>query len=145
MLPSFADLDRRLDETMLVDRHRLRRELHSVERLAAEGKAFDQRLEKVAADIARSADRCAARKASLPRPTYDTSLPVTARREEIAQAIAEHQVVIVCGETGSGKSTQLPKLCLELGRGAAGMIGHTQPRRIAARAVATRVAQELGV
>src|SRR5690606_5912780 len=70
-------------------------------------------------------------------------LPVTQKREEIAAAIRDHQVVIVCGETGSGKTTQLPKICLELGRGAAGLIGHTQPRRIAARATATRIAQEL--
>src|SRR5690606_10405697 len=75
--------------------------------------------------------------------TFPENLPVSARREEIAAAIAKHQVVIVCGETGSGKTTQLPKICLELGRGAAGMIGHTQPRRIAARSVASRIAQEL--
>ncbi|HBS29219.1 MAG TPA: hypothetical protein DEB06_07155, partial [Phycisphaerales bacterium] len=66
------------------------------------------------------------------------------RREEIERAIRDHQVVVVCGETGSGKSTQLPKICLALGRGAGGMIGVTQPRRIAARAIASRVAEELG-
>src|SRR5437763_2643580 len=69
--------------------------------------------------------------------------PVVAHREEIARAIRENQVVIDCGETGSGKTTQLPKICLELGRGVSGMIGHTQPRRIAARSVAMRIAQEL--
>ena len=84
------------------------------------------------------------RRASLPRPTYPDDLPVVARRHEIARAIEAHQVVIVCGETGSGKTTQLPKICLGLGRGAAGMIGHTQPRRIAARTVAARIATELG-
>jgi ATP-dependent helicase HrpA len=83
------------------------------------------------------------RRANLPRPTYPEELPVVARREEIARAIAENPVVIVCGETGSGKTTQLPKICLELGRGVAGMIGHTQPRRIAARTVAARIASEL--
>lgn len=71
-------------------------------------------------------------------------LPVSERREEVAALIARHQVVILCGETGSGKSTQLPKICLHLGRGLAGRIGHTQPRRIAARTQASRVAQELG-
>ncbi|MFT4082325.1 MAG: ATP-dependent RNA helicase HrpA [Nocardioides sp.] len=77
--------------------------------------------------------------------TYPAQLPVTQRREEIAAAIRDHQVVIVAGETGSGKTTQLPKICLELGRGADGrMIGHTQPRRIAARSVAERIADELG-
>src|SRR5919109_3193961 len=76
---------------------------------------------------------------------FDPALPINARRDEIRAAIAEHRVVIVCGETGSGKTTQLPKLLLEMGRGAAGRIGHTQPRRIAARSVATRIADELGV
>jgi len=80
---------------------------------------------------------------NLPRPTYPEELPIVARREDIARAIAENPVVIVCGETGSGKTTQLPKICLELGRGVAGMIGHTQPRRIAARTVAMRIASEL--
>jgi len=83
------------------------------------------------------------RRAALPKPEYPEELPVSARRADIARAIAEHQVVIVCGETGSGKTTQLPKILLELGRGVAGLIGHTQPRRIAARATAARIAQEL--
>ena len=75
--------------------------------------------------------------------TYPPELPVSQRRGEIAEAIRDHQVVVVAGETGSGKTTQLPKICLELGRGTAGMIGHTQPRRLAARTVAERVAAEL--
>lgn len=84
------------------------------------------------------------RRERLPRPAFPSELPVNQRREEIATAIRAHQVVIVCGETGSGKTTQLPKICLELGRGEAGLIGHTQPRRLAARATATRIAEELG-
>ena len=84
-----------------------------------------------------------ARLAARPAIAYDDELPVSAKRGEIAEAIQKNQVVIVCGETGSGKTTQLPKICLELGRGANGLIGHTQPRRIAARATATRIAQEL--
>ena len=91
-----------------------------------------------------SPEQLAARAAAVPAIVYPEELPVTARREEIATAIAEHQVVIVAGETGSGKTTQLPKICLELGRGVTGMIGHTQPRRIAARSVAERIASELG-
>ena len=75
---------------------------------------------------------------------YDPALPITAHREEILAAIARHQVLIVCGATGSGKTTQLPKLCLEAGRGTAGVIGHTQPRRLAARALANRLAHEMG-
>ncbi len=78
------------------------------------------------------------------RLTYPDSLPITERRDELLAAIRDHQVVIVAGETGSGKSTQLPKLCLEAGRGVEGMIGHTQPRRVAARTIAERVASELG-
>ena len=79
----------------------------------------------------------------IPPPDFPPDLPISARRDEIAAAILAHQVVIVCGETGSGKTTQLPKICLALGRGTAGLIGHTQPRRIAARATASRIAQEL--
>lgn len=84
------------------------------------------------------------RAASLPSITYPAQLPVSARQEEIAAAILANQVVIVAGETGSGKTTQIPKICLDLGRGVNAMIGHTQPRRIAARSVAERIAQELG-
>lgn len=91
-----------------------------------------------------SPEQLAARAAAVPAIVYPEELPVSARREEIATAIGEHQVVIVAGETGSGKTTQLPKICLELGRGVTGMIGHTQPRRIAARSVAERIASELG-
>jgi ATP-dependent helicase HrpA len=83
------------------------------------------------------------RRALAPRPEFPDELPISAKREEIAKAISSHPVVIVCGETGSGKTTQLPKICLALGRGIQGLIGHTQPRRIAARATAARIAQEL--
>jgi len=85
----------------------------------------------------------AARRQARPAISFDDSLPVNARRAEIAAALERHQVIIVCGETGSGKTTQLPKICLDLGRGLNGFIGHTQPRRIAARATASRIAQEL--
>jgi ATP-dependent helicase HrpA len=94
----------------------------------------------------RDTEECRAlRRLALPDITYPEALPVSQRRQEIAETIAEHQVVIVAGETGSGKTTQLPKICLELGRGVEAMIGHTQPRRLAARTVADRIAQELGV
>src|SRR3954451_16355857 len=87
----------------------------------------------------------ARRAAAVPAISYPDELPVSQRRDDIAAAIRDHQVVIVAGETGSGKTTQLPKICLELGRGVDGMIGHTQPRRLAARTVADRIASELGV
>ena len=92
-----------------------------------------------------SPERLEHRRAAVPRISYPEQLPVSARREEIAAAIRDNQVVIVAGETGSGKTTQLPKICLELGRGISGFIGHTQPRRIAARSVAERICDELGV
>jgi len=102
------------------------------------------RVDALAADIASSTARRAARAASKPPITVDASLPIAARADDIVKLIREHQVVVIAGETGSGKTTQLPKLCLAAGRGEAGLIGCTQPRRLAARSVATRVAEELG-
>jgi len=99
---------------------------------------------RIAEDLARSEARRAARAAAKPAFSYPAQLPVSQRANEIERAIRDHPVVIVCGETGSGKTTQLPKICLRAGRGERGMIGHTQPRRIAARAVAARIAHELG-
>jgi ATP-dependent helicase HrpA len=93
---------------------------------------------------ARLAEARAARRAAMPPIRYPPELPVSQRKDEIAEAIRDHQVVIIAGETGSGKTTQIPKICLELGRGLQGQIGHTQPRRLAARTVAERIAEELG-
>ncbi|MCC7548564.1 MAG: ATP-dependent RNA helicase HrpA [Burkholderiales bacterium] len=129
---------------MLRERHRLRSALARVSEAARRGQGDPEDLSRLAGQIERSAEHCRARRAALPRVVYPPELPVSERREEIAAAIAAHQVVIVAGETGSGKTTQLPKICMELGRGVAGMIAHTQPRRIAARTVAARVAHELG-
>src|SRR5215208_8042653 len=81
----------------------------------------------------------------VPKITYPPELPVSQHRDELLAAIRDHQVVVVAGETGSGKTTQIPKICLELGRGVEGMIAHTQPRRLAARTVAERIAEELRV
>src|SRR6202167_1708269 len=92
---------------------------------------------------ARMQARIEARRRAVPHITYPAELPVSQRKDEIARAIRDHQVVIIAGETGSGKTTQIPKICLELGRGINGQIGHTQPRRIAARSVAERIAEEL--
>src|SRR4051812_25216013 len=91
-----------------------------------------------------SATEVARRATLVPPLSYPEELPVSALRDEIAAAIRDHQVVVVAGETGSGKTTQLPKICLEVGRGVHGQIGHTQPRRIAARSVAERITEELG-
>lgn len=130
-----------LDTCMADDRVRLS---DALDRLPADAERRLERLVQIQARVAQSQARREQRRARLPTPTYPAELPVVGRREEIARTIAEHQVTIVCGETGSGKTTQLPKICLELGRGCDGLIGHTQPRRIAARTVAARVAQELG-
>lgn len=99
--------------------------------------------EKLRGRFEKSAELRTRRRQNLPRPKFPGELPVNQRRDEIAALIRAHQVVIVAGETGSGKTTQLPKICLDIGRGEAGLIGHTQPRRLAARATATRIAQEL--
>src|SRR5262245_61324093 len=130
---------------MLRDRGGLRSRLGRLEeafRRSGAGLAAEHR--KLSADIDRSVAVADERRARLPKVTFPEELPVSALRSEIAAAIRDHQVVIVSGETGSGKTTQLPKICLDLGRGVHGMIGHTQPRRIAARSVASRVAKELG-
>ncbi len=128
---------------MIADRHAFRRQLDKLRALAAAGKPVGDPLQQLKNAMARSAGLLRQRLERLPVPTYPEELPVSGRREDIAAAIAANQVVIVCGETGSGKTTQLPKICLELKRGAAGLIGHTQPRRIAARTVASRISQEL--
>ncbi|MEX5717594.1 ATP-dependent RNA helicase HrpA [Geodermatophilus maliterrae] len=136
------DLRSRLAGLTLDDEHRLGRRLDALRRTrdaAARGRA----LEKLAADVAAAEERIARRRAALPVVTYPEQLPVSARRDDIAAALRGHQVVVVAGETGSGKTTQLPKIALELGRGVRGRIGHTQPRRIAARTVAERIAEEL--
>ena len=100
--------------------------------------------DEITADIDAAEPRIARRRDGVPKIDYPQALPVSQRRDDIAAAIRDHQVVIVAGETGSGKTTQIPKICLELGRGVRGLIGHTQPRRIAARTVAERIAEELG-
>ena len=106
-------------------------------------KFSNNRYQKLQQQITRALEKRQRRLDNLPTPTYPEQLPVSARREEILKIIAENQVTILCGETGSGKTTQIPKMCLELGRGVDGLIGHTQPRRLAARSVATRIAEEL--
>jgi ATP-dependent helicase HrpA len=131
-----------IPETMLIDQHRFFSRLRGMERVAHQ-RPVNAPLSKLHDDVERSRSRRTQRLSNLPRPTYPDNLPVVDRRGEIADAIRNNQVLILAGETGSGKTTQLPKICLELGRGVAGLIGHTQPRRIAARNVAARIAQEL--
>ncbi|MGW1027798.1 ATP-dependent RNA helicase HrpA [Streptomyces sp. NPDC002577] len=139
---AFAELGSRLAELSLRDAQRLGRRLDGARRIR-KPQARDAVLAEISGEIDKAADRLAGRATRLPEITYPESLPVSQKRDAILEAIRDHQVVIVAGETGSGKTTQIPKICLELGRGVRGMIGHTQPRRIAARTVAERVAEEL--
>ncbi|MEZ6242804.1 MAG: helicase-related protein [Phycisphaerales bacterium] len=139
--PEIAALERRLREALPADRARLRARLRGLSR-KPKG-ASGQILDRIEHDIDVSAALWERRRGSVPRIDYPHDLPVSQKRDEIAAAIRDHQVVVVCGETGSGKTTQLPKICLDLGRGVDRTIGHTQPRRIAARSVAARIAEEL--
>ncbi|MBO0652189.1 ATP-dependent RNA helicase HrpA [Streptomyces triculaminicus] len=139
---TFDGLAARLPELMLRDAQRLGRRLDGARRIRKpEARAA------VLAEIAAEADtaelRVLGRRAAVPEISYPEQLPVSQKKDVILEAIRDHQVVIVAGETGSGKTTQIPKICLELGRGIKGLIGHTQPRRIAARTVAERVAEEM--
>src|SRR5687768_9269371 len=122
----FKELEARIASSMQADRYRLRNMLRAIRDREERGQAFSQQLDRLQQELDRSNDRRAARQKLVPRLEYDESLPVASRREEIAAAIRDFQVVVVSGETGSGKSTQIPKICLEIGRGVAGLIGHTQ-------------------
>jgi ATP-dependent helicase HrpA len=126
-----------------VDRARLRRELDRLYARRQPGPDFTRRIAQVGASLATSLCTVERLRALPLDTTFEPSLPITAHAEEITKALEHHQVLILCGATGSGKTTQLPKICLAAGRGAAGLIGHTQPRRIAARAIASRLAAEL--
>jgi ATP-dependent helicase HrpA len=141
---SLAELRARLPELMLRDQRRLGR-MADQAGSQREPQARERALARLASEVDAAASRLAARASAVPAViSYPAELPVSQRKDELAEAIRDHQIVIIAGETGSGKTTQLPKICLELGRGVAGQIGHTQPRRIAARTVAERIAAELG-
>lgn len=129
---------------MLRDRFRLRKAIDRLRSISDPANKTKE-LEKIQKRIADSIALVDQRKSKLPKTTFPANLPVNQRRDEIAKLIRENQVIIVCGETGSGKSTQLPKICIEAGQGVVGKIGHTQPRRIAARSVAARISEELKV
>ncbi len=121
----------------------IRRRLSGIRRSAEQGRGISGAIAAVRRDCQKMLELQDARKNRALEVSYPADLPISIARAEIAAAIRDHQVVVVCGETGSGKTTQLPKICLELGRGLDGVIGHTQPRRVAARSVAARIAEEL--
>ena len=142
-MPTPDDLRARLDELSSLDRERFRRRISGAEKIE-DRKKRDKVMKVLDDEMAAASAAYGLREAATPEKiSYPAQLPITDRRAELLGAIRDHQVVIVAGETGSGKSTQLPKLCLELGRGVEGLIAHTQPRRLAARTIAARVAEEL--
>ncbi|MEV2228497.1 ATP-dependent RNA helicase HrpA [Streptomyces phaeochromogenes] len=142
--PAFGAIAPRLTELSLRDAQRLGRRLEGARKIR-KPEARAAVLAEIEAEVAKGEARMTGRRSRVPEITYPEQLPVSQKKDDIAAAIRDHQVVIVAGETGSGKTTQIPKICMELGRGVRGMIGHTQPRRIAARTVAERVADELDV
>ncbi len=139
---SAASLKKALGECLIKDRFRFSKRIDGASKIKNES-ARNAVFDEIALDIAQSMMVVEQRKQQLPKIEYPALLPVSQKRDDIAQAIAHHQVVIVAGETGSGKTTPLPKICAELGRGKYGLIGHTQPRRLAARSVANRIAEEM--
>ncbi|MFE6283009.1 ATP-dependent RNA helicase HrpA [Streptomyces sp. NPDC057877] len=140
--PALGALAPRLSELSLRDAHRLGRRLEGARKIR-KPEARAAVLAEIEAEVEKASARMDERRGRVPAVSYPEQLPVSQKKAAIAEAIRDHQVVIVAGETGSGKTTQIPKICMELGRGVRGMIGHTQPRRIAARTVAERVAEEL--
>ncbi|MGY4765956.1 ATP-dependent RNA helicase HrpA [Kribbella sp. CWNU-51] len=140
---SLAEVVARLDGLTTYDREQLGRRLERV-RTTKDARKRAEALQGVIGAVEQAERRVEVRRMAVPEITYPPELPVSQLKDEIAAAIRDHQVVVVAGETGSGKTTQIPKICLGLGRGVRGMIGHTQPRRLAARTVAERIAEELG-
>lgn len=143
--PNWQDLHALIAACYNPDKFRLGQSLTVLKQRHKQGKPFDIGLQKLLVDITHSQAKMTARAQNWPVIRFDEQLPVAAKQQEIAEAIASHQVVVIAGETGSGKTTQIPKICLSLGLGKQGLIGHTQPRRLAARAVASRISEELNV
>ncbi len=138
-----SQLEHDLGQCLRKDQVSFRKQLARVRSRCRSGDEVTSRLQELAGRVRQSIAQSEARSCNLPSLTYPDDLPISAKKDAILQALLGHQTIIVCGETGSGKTTQLPKMCLAAGRGRTGFIGHTQPRRIAARTVAARIAEEL--
>jgi len=138
-----SKLEKSICLCLLKDRFPFKRKLQTIHSNIKNKKPVDNAIDKLSIAIEKSLNTCKLREQNKPVVSYPEELPVSQKREDIIQAIHDNQVIVICGETGSGKTTQLPKMCLEAGLGIYGMIGHTQPRRLAARSVATRIAEEL--
>lgn len=137
-----------LKDCLTTDRYRIARRLREVRAAVEQGRAVSEaEVDRLYAVVTEARGKADKHRSRLPRTSYPEELPVSQKRGEIIEALRDpaNQVVVVCGETGSGKTTQLPKICLDAGRGRHGLIGHTQPRRLAARSVAARIAEELGI
>ena len=139
---TITDLHHQLDTLMLRDRQRFARRLQGSKKVK-NPESQQALFRQIAGEMAEAAGKVLLREAARPVIDYPDNLPVSQKKQAILDAVRDNQVVIVAGETGSGKTTQLPKICMELGRGVKGLIGHTQPRRLAARTVANRIAEEL--
>ena len=140
-----AQLEQLISQSMIQQRFGFSRQLSQIKKRLKHKQPVDQSIEKLLTQVVASCERAQKRGVSLSTITYDDNLPISQKRSDISNAIRDHQVVVIAGETGSGKTTQIPKICLELGLAQYGLIAHTQPRRIAARSVSQRIAQELSV
>jgi ATP-dependent helicase HrpA len=136
------ELEYKISRALIKDQYRFARDIARLRSFSNEKRSAE--IEKLNAIVDRSIETVNTRTLSVPAFSYPEALPISEKRSEIAAAIKNNQIVVIAGETGSGKTTQIPKICLDLGLGSRGLIGHTQPRRLAARAVATRIAEELG-
>ncbi len=142
MASEFTLLRQKINQLTLADQRRLQRRIQNAKKIKSDH-TLSTIINEIEAEITAAKSYIEKRRSVVPIINYPENLPVSQKKQAIMNTIRDHQVVIIAGETGSGKTTQLPKMCLELGRGILGTIGHTQPRRIAARSVATRIAEEL--
>ena len=145
MSDQLKQLEQLLPACMIQKRFAFSRQLVKIKQLQKQNKPIEEALFKLSAQVVKNVELAQSRANSTPKITYDDHLPISQKRDAISKAIDENQVVVIAGETGSGKTTQIPKICLELGLANNGMIAHTQPRRIAARSVAQRIADEVHV
>lgn len=142
MDPILSALQAEIEQTSLRDQWQLKKRLHGIAKIQ-DPKSRMAVIDLIKGDVEKAKQKVEKKRLNMPKIVYPENLPVSQKKQAIFDAISQHQVVIIAGETGSGKTTQIPKICLELGRGVKGFIGHTQPRRLAARSVASRLAQEL--
>lgn len=142
MNPILSALQAEIEQTSLRDQWQLKKRLHGIVKIQ-DPKSRMAVIDVIKGDVEKAKQKVEKKRLNMPKIVYPENLPVSQKKQAIFDAISQHQVVIIAGETGSGKTTQIPKICLELGRGVKGFIGHTQPRRLAARSVASRLAQEL--